>query len=55
MELKPCPFCGKDAELLYYDTDGYLPKCTVCDGMVEHWFKIKEDAEKAWNKRHYDT
>lgn len=50
-ELKKYPFCGGDAELLHYETDGYLPHCTKCDGMIEHWFEIKEEAITLWNKR----
>lgn len=50
-ELKPCPFCGNEAELTHYEVDGYLPHCTRCDGMIEHWFSEKEEAIKAWNKR----
>ena len=51
MELKPCPFCGEEAEALHYEDDGYLPRCTVCNGMIEHWFETEEEASEAWNKR----
>ena len=50
-ELKSCPFCGAKAEILHYENDGYLPKCTICDGMVERWFDTKEEAVNAWNCR----
>ena len=51
IELKPCPFCGGEAEITHYDGDGYLPHCTKCAGMVETWFKHEEEAVEAWNRR----
>jgi hypothetical protein len=50
-KLKPCPFCGEQGELLHYKDDGYLPKCSRCDGMIEKWFKTKKEAADAWNNR----
>lgn len=50
-ELKECPFCGAGGTLIHYDTDGYLARCSCCDGMIEKWFKDREDAINKWNKR----
>ena len=50
-DLLSCPFCGGEAEILHYQIDGYLPKCKLCDGMIEKWFLIKEEAIAAWNHR----
>lgn len=50
-ELLPCPFCESKAEIEHYDNDGYLPHCSKCDGMIEHWFVNGKDAINAWNNR----
>jgi hypothetical protein len=50
-DLLPCPFCGGESEILHYQIDGYLPKCKLCDGMIEKWFLIKEEAIAEWNHR----
>lgn len=26
-ELKPCPFCGGEAEIYFFERKGYLPTC----------------------------
>lgn len=48
--LKDCPFCGEEAYL--GDTwDGRVAViCCFC-GCKTLYFKYKEDAMKAWNKR----
>ena len=53
-ELKPCPFCGGEADLTHYEIDGYLALCTKCDAMIENWFEAKEAAIEAWNRRAYE-
>lgn len=54
-KLKPCSFCGGKAEILiseYNDSrKEYLVACTECDGMVERWRKIEEEAVEQWNRR----
>ncbi len=50
-EMLNCPFCGAKAEILHYEHDGYLPKCSKCDGMIEKWFDTPEEAVEEWNKR----
>ena len=54
-ELKPCPFCGGEAEFVetrqFLDgkTRGYFRcKLYCCEQMFTH---IKEEAIEAWNRR----
>ena len=65
IKLKPCPFCGNEAEIYepksyingYYYTHGYCIRCSVCKlqfGYDEDYkgsFKTPEDAAEAWNTR----
>ena len=61
-ELKPCPFCGGEAELLTY-WDFYRCSC-MDEGCTAHvadapyvqsgegrWFGSVRDATEAWNRR----
>lgn len=52
MKIKPCPFCGGEAELwdnkLAYRLYGVI--CKECDCMTPH-FTTGEDAIEAWNRR----
>lgn len=52
-EIKPCPFCGKDAELTENEDYYWYVECTECCARGE-WFygyKEKDKAIKAWNRR----
>ena len=46
MELKPCPFCGGEAE----KRDGFV-ECKYCGASTWCFFESVEDAVEAWNKR----
>ena len=53
MELKPCPFCGGEAEFI---DNGYFCdvscKDTDCRGYADSLTnKTKKEAIKAWNRR----
>lgn len=53
-DLKPCPFCGGDADIMLDEVGvfvEYLPCCQSCDGMIERWFNTEEEAAAAWNRR----
>ena len=50
-ELKCCPFCGGEAEMLNYSPTEWLVHCIECDGMVENWRKTKQEAIEQWNRR----
>lgn len=52
-DLKPCPFCGRKAEIIAMGIAPmyrYLPKCTECICGIGHYDSY-EDAKKAWNRR----
>lgn len=52
-ELKPCPFCGGEAEYrpvgFLSDPCGYV-KCKNC-GVKQYWYSPKKEAIEAWNRR----
>ena len=55
--LKPCPFCGKRAELIMtkHTPSGwdYTPRCTdtSCPGRCSKKYTVKETAIAKWNNR----
>ena len=54
-ELKPCPFCGGDAECNenkshHYGFDVPAVTCTNCG--VRNFCSSKEEAVRDWNARH---
>lgn len=61
VEVKPCPFCGKDATVRFIGTvlgqNRYTVRCTTsrCYGSGHDYaysvFTSKEEAIKAWNIR----
>ena len=53
-ELKPCPFCGSEAEMLNYSENEWLVRCPACDGMVERWRETEAEAIEQWNRRAND-
>ena len=59
-ELKPCPFCGGEAEIgrrrsdyNHWKQDGFIPRCkdTKCMGRSTRVFQTETAAIKAWNRR----
>ena len=49
IKLKPCPFCGGEAEILNVD-DRYTARCRSCFcGTGE--YKDPERASETWNRR----
>lgn len=59
-ELKPCPFCGGDAEIhkcqsgdndsIYYRVACANEKCSM--GNPDAWYENKIELVKDWNTRH---
>ena len=49
-ELKPCPFCGGEAEY-YSDCDMVKVHCSVCGANTSGWFDEPEEATADWNRR----
>ena len=57
MKLKPCPFCGGEAEMRVekHTPTGfdYIPRCKVpsCCGRLSKKWHNKDTAVYAWNRR----
>jgi len=50
MELKQCPFCGEKAKLQSHPFEFWV-KCSECGASTMKYFKSRETAAEAWNKR----
>ena len=54
-ELKPCPFCGGEAEIIHLDDDdnagGSCVCCTKCQASGNVEFGRKENFVENWNRR----
>lgn len=53
--LKPCPFCGGKAEVIFLPEYKYKPYATTCvtGGCMAAIFPLRtpEEAEEKWNRR----
>lgn len=60
-ELKPCPFCGGEAEVQEFtecgEVIGYEVHCMACDAINPHFSaaKTRGSAVLAWNTRYKRT
>lgn len=61
-ELKPCPFCGRKPSkvkehyvpvtaLIYYSVECKAPMSRCFVKPKTNWFKTKDEANEAWNRR----
>ena len=54
-ELKPCPFCGGEAETkrhkFFVGSDTYGVVCTKCEARTSQFFDTQAEAIEAWNRR----
>ena len=52
IELKPCPFCGTEAEIVF-ENGAYTVRCweTIDCGVEIPGFLDKEEATEIWNRR----
>ena len=56
-KLKPCPFCGGEAEIVedrLYGEDYYAGRCRSCAATSIFEF-TKEEAVNKWNRRNYSV
>lgn len=50
--LKPCPFCGGQANVIEYLFHGlYGVKCQKCKAETYQFYESEEEAIEAWNRR----
>ena len=53
--LKPCPFCGGEAKIMKHlfnnQSTSYGVKCKRCLAETFQFFKSREKAVEAWNRR----
>lgn len=51
IKLKPCPFCGGEAEMLGEDDGMYQVVCQNCAANIDDFDDEKEVAAEKWNTR----
>lgn len=57
-ELKPCPFCGGEAEIVdidptpHYVAETHWVACKECKAST-NYSKNRDKAIEAWNRRHW--
>lgn len=53
-DLKPCPFCGAECDIIYNYDKKFVPYCINFDCLLnenEVGFDTEEEAIEAWNRR----
>ena len=54
VKLKPCPFCGAEAELKHSSTWDYFVRCTDCGARTRQHHENDVGAVYGWNRRSYE-
>lgn len=54
-ELKPCPFCGGEAQVRSYGKSTNYVRCGACKGRTWGCYGTEQEAIDAWNTRHERT
>ena len=49
-DLKPCPFCGAEVEIMS-EGDYHEIRCDDCN--LDMWGRLYMDLEFEWNKRYF--
>lgn len=52
-ELRRCPFCGSEAEIVRDGPRYYYPACSECPIEMHEIYFTAEEAACAWNGTHY--
>lgn len=50
-KLKPCPFCGGEAQLAKLGKQVWVMRCTQCECKLNQIYKTEQQAIEAWNRR----
>lgn len=50
-ELKPCPFCGGEANYQGFELNNYCVYCRKCGTSTRKYYASKDEARDAWNRR----
>lgn len=52
-ELRPCPFCGGEAEIVRNSSGSYFARCTnrQCAAKTRLYHENENGARQAWNRR----
>ncbi len=50
-KLRPCPFCGGEAETVQVYANEWYVECSKCPCTMIGGYYTEEDAMTAWNKR----
>lgn len=50
-ELRPCPFCGGDSEVVHLKSGDDLVRCVKCHARTRQYHENDVGARDAWNRR----
>ena len=50
-ELRRCPFCGGEAEIVELGKHVWSPRCMQCECKLNQVYRTQQQAIEAWNRR----